>query len=367
MSKIIAGQVRAFRLARHHLTDPLPAERLEELVAAVGGVQAQVASAAELAIWARSRGLSPGQVQEALWERRSLVKTWCMRGTLHLLPAHDHALWAAALARSTRWRARPWLKAFGVTIEELESFLAALDAGLSDEGKTREEVAALAPSHLRKELLRGWGTLLKPAAYQGVLAFGPNRGRNVTFVHPRAWLGGTGRPPDGDEAAREILRRFLRAYGPATPDDFARWWGGGAGGTTARRLLESIAGELEEVDAEGRRAWVLAGDTELLRSLDPPRSVHLLPNFDVYTLHYRPRDAFLPAGAYDRIYRVAGWISPVVLYDGAVAGVWEQKKRARRVELRVELLARDTKRLRAGIAREAKRLAEFLELPVDVL
>lgn len=361
---ISAGQVRAFRLMRQHLTDPLPPERLPELVSAICGVQAQVASAAELALWARSRGLTPGQVQEGLWDRRELVKTWSMRGTLHYLPAAEHPLWAAALSGRTGWRTPAWERYFGVTIAQMDKWISALDAGLDGNGKTREEVAALAPPKLRKELMRGWGTLLKPAAYEGVLAFGPNRGRNVTFVHPRAWLGDAARP-EHDEALREIFRRYLRAYGPATHDDFARWWGGSS--AAARRVLRSLEDEVEEVEAEGRPAWVLAGDAALIRSLDPPRSIHLLPNFDVYTLHYRPREAFLPTGVYDRIYRVAGWVSQVVLVDGAVAGVWEQKKRARQVELHVELFTRDTKRLRAGIARQARRLAEFLELPVEVL
>jgi hypothetical protein len=359
VTEISAGQVRAFRLARHHLTEPLPAERLVDVVAAVGGVQAQVMSAAGLALWARSRGLTPGHVQEALWARRELVKTWCMRGTLHLLPAREFGLWTAALGKRSNWRRPAWLRWFGATLEEMEGLIATLDAQLDGDGRTREEVAALAPAHLREELLRGWGSHLKPAAYQGVLVFGPNRGRNVTFVHPRRWLGTFDRP-DGDEALRGLLRRFLRAYGPATPDDFTRWWGGGGG--SARRLLESLGDEVEPVEAEGRRAWVLAEDEPLLRSLDPPRSVHLLPNFDVYTLHYRPREAFVPPGALDRVYRQAGWISPVVLYDGAVAGLWEHKKRV----LRVELFVRETKRLRAGIERETKRLAEFLGTPLEL-
>jgi hypothetical protein len=366
VSKISAAQVRAFRLARQHLTDPLPAERLADAVAAIGGVQAQVASAAELAVWARTDGLAQGDLHAALWEQRTLVKTWCMRGTLHYLPARDHPTWAAALSLRSNWRSEAWQRYFGVTVEELEAWIAALGESLGAEGRTREELAALAPPHLRDEVLRGWGTLLKPAAYQGILAFGPNRGRNVTFVQPAAWLGAAERP-DGDQAMREVCRRFLRAYAPATHEDFARWWGGGGSTSEARRLFESLAAELEEVDAEGRRARMLAGDGEVLRSLDPPRSVHLLPNFDVYTLHYRPREAFLPPGTYDRIYRTAGWISPVVLYDGAVAGVWELNKRARKSDLGVELVVRETKRLRAGIAREARRLAEFLGRPVELV
>lgn len=363
-SRVSSRQVRAFRLARQHLTDPLPVERLADVVAAVGGVQAQVMSAAELALAARSEGLSPGHVQAALWEHRELVKTWCMRGTLHLLPARELGLWTAALSRRTQWRRPAWLKWFGATIEEMEQLFATIDERLDGRGMTREEVAALAPPHLHGELLHGWGSHLKPAAYQGILAFGPNRGRNVTFVHPERWLGPLDRP-DPDDALRELFLRYLRAYGPATHEDFARWWGGDS--APARRILESLGDAVEPVEAEGRRAWVLAGDAELIRSLDPPRSVHLLPNFDVYTLHYRPREAFLPDGVYDRVYRTAGWISPVVLYDGAVAGVWEHRKGPRKVELSIDLFVRETQRLSAGIAREARRLADFLGSPVEIV
>ena len=361
--RISAGQVRAFRLARHHLTEPLPAERLVDAVTAVGGVQAQVMSAAELALAARSEGLSPGHVQEALWEKRELVKTWCMRGTLHLLPARELGLWTAALSRRSQWRRPSWLKWFGATEEEMEQLFATIDKRLDGEGMTREEVAALAPVHLHDELLRGWGSHLKPAAYQGILAFGPNRGRNVTFVHPERWLGPLERH-DPDEALSGLFLRYLSAYGPATHEDFARWWGGDS--APARRILKSLGDEVAPVEAEGRQAWVLAGDAELIAGLDPPRSVRLLPNFDVYTLHYRPREAFLPEGVYDRVYRTAGWISPVVLYDGAVAGVWEHKKRPRKIDLSVELFVRETKRLRAGIAREARRIGEFLGAPVEL-
>ena len=359
-----SAQVRAFRLVRQHLTDPLAAERLVDAVTAVGGVQAQVMSAAELAIAARTEGLTPGRVQEALWERRELVKTWCMRGTLHLLPARELGIWAAGLSRRQQWRRPAWLKWFGATEEEMEQLIATIGERLDGDGMTREEVAALAPEHLRTELLRGWGSHLKPAAYAGFLAFGPDRGRNVTFVQPERWLGAPLDRPEPDEALRELFLRYLRAYGPATHEDFARWWGGDS--APARRILKSLSDEVEPVEAEGREAWVLAADADLIRSLDPPRSVRLLPNFDVYTLHYRPREAFLPEGVYDRVYRTAGWISPVVLCDGAVAGVWEYKKRPKKVDLSVELFVRGTKRLREGIAREGRRIGEFLGAPVEL-
>ena len=201
-----------------------------------------------------------------------------------------------------------------------------------------------------------------------MLAFGPNRGRNVTFVHPHAWLGGVAAVDPRGGVCESCFAASSARYGPATHQDFRTWWGGGTPAAPAGSSCAGLGDEVVEVEAEGRQAWVLAGRPRARSARsNGPQSIHLLPVFDLYTLHYRPREAFLPPGVYDRIYRTAGWISPVVLVDGAVAGVWEYKKRARRLDVRVELFVRETKRLRAGIARRAKSLGEFLELPVELL
>ena len=248
----------------------------------------------------------------------------------------------------------------------MEELIAPSARGSTAEGKTREELAALAPAHLREELLRGWGIHLKPAAYPGVLAFGPNRGRNVTFVHPERWLGGRSTSVDPDEALRELFRRYLRAYGPATHQDFARWWGGDAA-PARRQLLRSL-----ERRGRGGRSRGAAGlgarrRRGADRSLDRAASVHLLPVFDVYTLHYRPREAFLPPGVYDRIYRTAGWISSVVLVDGAVAGVWEHKKRATpRSTCASSCSCGRRSACAPGSRARRSSLGEFLELPVEL-
>jgi hypothetical protein len=96
-------QVRAWRLARQHLAERLPAKRILDVVSDVCGVHAQVPSSAELQVWARTDDARPEDVREALWERRSLVRTWSLRGTLHLLTAEDLPLYVAALRTHDRW------------------------------------------------------------------------------------------------------------------------------------------------------------------------------------------------------------------------------------------------------------------------
>ena len=202
------------------------------MVGAIGGLHAQVLSSAELAVWARVDGLRPGEVEEELWERRSLVKTWAMRGTLHLLPAQEYGLWQAALDTYDHYLKGAWLRGFKITREELDLLLETVREVLGEEGLTREElaeaVAAAANSPVLGEKLQdSWGAYLKPASFQGSLCFGPSRGRNVTFVSPAVWLGEPALRPGPEEALAEVTRRYLSAYGPATAAEYSRWWARG--------------------------------------------------------------------------------------------------------------------------------------------
>lgn len=325
------------------------------------GVHAQVMSAAEISLWARVADITPDHVRAALWQRRSLVKTWCMRGTLHLLAASEAPFYVAALRTRTGYRRAAWLKYYGLTSADADAIIAAVGSALDGRCLTREELADEVTRRVglpvRDKLVSGWGDLLKPAAYQGNLCFGPSRGQNVAFVRPDQWLGGW-HERDSGEALKEVLRHYLAAYGPATHQDFARWWGTDAGHT--RALLRSLAEELEEVEVEGSRTWALPADAERMRALPPPDSVRLLPNFDCYVLGSRPREELVPGGCEARVFRAAGWISPVLLIDGRVAGVWEQRRRGDRVAVRVEPFASLSADRKERVEEEAARLGAFL-------
>ena len=361
MTALTWEQLRAWRLARHHLLDPLPRERLVDAVAGVCGVQAQVMSAAELQVAVRTDGATPADVRAALWERQELVKTWCMRGTLHLLPAADLPLYVAALRTRDTFLSPGWQKYLNMTAAEIEALIAAIGDALDGRCLTREELAEevgrLTSPHLREHLLSGWGSLLKPAAYQGLLCFGPNRGRNVTFVRPDQWVAGW-RRIGSDEALAEIARRYLAAYGPATHIDFAQWWGMGT--RQALRVLQSLGDELEQVEVEGVRCLALASNLAGMNEQPPTDSVRLLPHFDVYTFSFRPREVIVPEGFLPRVSRTAGWISPVVLFDGRVVGVWEYRRTGGAIEVTVEPFVALTPRLKERIEAEAARLGAAL-------
>ena len=118
----------------------------------------------------------------------------------------------------------------------------------------------------------------------GDLCFGPPQGRNVTFVRPDRWLRRTLRADPAD-AGRELVRRFLAAYGPASAVDFGRWL---EDPTRARALLRASADELSDVEVEGRPASALMSDLAVLAGSGRPQGVRLLPAFDQCVTGPRP-------------------------------------------------------------------------------
>jgi hypothetical protein len=182
-------QVLAFRLARQGIIERRPASGLVDVVGRMVGLHAQVMSSAELQAAARIDGLRASDVRAALWERRSLVKVWAFRQTLHLLTPDDLAEFVIAARSLERWHTPAWLKYFKMTESGVTGVIDAIGAVLSDRPKTRVEVVdavveRVRRPHLREAMLTGWGTFLGPAAQRGQLVFGPFDGRNVAFVKP---------------------------------------------------------------------------------------------------------------------------------------------------------------------------------------
>src|SRR5256714_4918581 len=181
------------RLARHYLLEPVPKARLVDAVRTVGGIQAQILSAAELAIGVRVAEVTRQDVQMELWERHSLVKTYGPRGTLHLLPADELPLWMAALQASAMLREAHWYAVAGLEPAQAGTLLDAIGEALDSCCLTRQEladeVARRVGEWARERLLSAWGEFLAPAAFAGRLCFGPSKGSQVTFVRADQWIG----------------------------------------------------------------------------------------------------------------------------------------------------------------------------------
>lgn len=356
--------MHTFRLAGHHLTNRAPKKDLARVVGEIGGVQAQLMSAAALQVVVRV-DCSVEDVKTALWTDKSLVKTWLMRGTLHLVPAADLPLYTAALRTRWVWPNNAWLKFTQMSAPELVTLVGAIGDALDERPMTREELIANVghdrSEHVRNVLRSGWGGLLKPVARNGLLCFGPSRGQSVTFVRPERWLDSWNELDPG-AALVEVARRYLRAYGPATKNDFARWWGGGAGISIGKAAWDGLAEELVPVSIEGRRAEMLTVELrQMAKAADGP-SVRLLPAFDPYLLGHARRDHLFEAAYRPRVSRTAGWISPVVLVEGRVAGTWSHTIAKGTLRVAVNPFRRLPPKTRPEIRIRAEELAATLGL-----
>ena len=355
------------RLRAQHLRTPLPAASFHRMVTDICGLHAQVMSSAELAAAVRVDGLSPGAVATALWSDRSLVKTWAMRGTLHALATEDYPLYAAALSNRRFDLDGPWLKYHGLLASDVPALVDAVSDALDGRQLTREElggevVRRLGDSKWEALLASGWGAVLKPVAFQGRLCFGPSDGNRVTFVRPDQWLGPFDRL-DPVEALAGVARRFLTAYGPARVEEFARWWG--VQPKAARPVLTADHGFVPVEVGGGKPAWTVP-EAPVAPTGDAP-CVRLLPLFDPYTVAVRRNgERPLSGPEKDLVYRKAGWISPVLLVDGEIAGVWEHKEERGRLRVEVNPFAPVAPAVADLATVEAERLAAYLGVSADI-
>ena len=354
-------EVRALRLARHHLDRRAPRGSELRVVSRICGLHAQRFSSAALSLWARVEGATLAGLRRALWQQRTLVKSWAMRGTLHLLPARDLPVYLGALSTYRHYLMQGWVKYFGLTREEIELVIATVGEVLRGRILTRAQLAdavveRTGAKKLGAVLRQGWGVLLKPCAYRGQLCFAEGEGTRVRFTHP-----GPMRQLEPERALSELARRYLRAYGPATRDDFALWWQG-ATRAQVQRLFESL--DVTAVDRAGARAYLLAADAR-----PPPlaRSVRLLPAFDPYVVGAPRSGGLFPVAHKPRIFRRQGWISPVLLVDGHAEGVWRHHLKNGLLEVHIEPFGRLSRPARAGAVEEGERLAAFLDARLETL
>jgi hypothetical protein len=341
-------------------------ERLQDVVGQVCGIHAQVMASAELSLGLRVRHITRDEVAAALWRDRTLVKTYGLRGTLHLFPVQELGLWLAALRAKVPPRGPTATEARASAADQRGELVQAICAALEGRELTRDELASeleqrfgawvndsLFPAfggHFPR-----WQLALHRAAQQGLIVAGPPHGNRVSYVRTQDWLGPLDEV-DGEVALREVCRRFLDAYGPATHVEFARWFY--TRPSAARQVLASL--DLEEVDVEGWRAWLPRGQGDSLA--ENTASVHLLPQFDCFVVGGFPRDRLIPATAPSALQRGTAAPFSVLLVDGVVGGLWERHRRGSTLEIRVHAFDGLNARQREQAVAQAERIAEVQHL-----
>jgi DNA glycosylase AlkZ-like len=318
------------RAAAQLLHRPATVGSPAEVARWICGAQAQDMPAGRLAFRARSRRLRAVDIAQARTEKRSLLRAWVMRGTVHLIATEDADLLLPLFAPGMIARSRRRLEQLGLDRDGQDKATGLIENELASEGpRTRPEIL---------EKLRGAGLVPRDevkyhiwalATAQGIACLGPDRGGQTCLVLVRDWLGELS-PNDRHASLAELARRYLRAFGPATADDLARW--SGLGLREARAGVAAIATELEEVRIGAERAAMLKGAaTRVARQ----GIVRLLPAFDTYLLGHRDRRFIVDPADWPRIGPGGGIIHPTVIVDGVAVATW--RARRDRAKLRIEL------------------------------
>ena len=351
-------QVLAWRL-HQQLLDPVRSVEVVQVVRQLCGVHAQVSSSAEMAVAVRRRGYRVGEAERAL-QARTIIKTWAMRGTLHLLAVEDAGAYLALLAEARTWEKGAWQRTFLTTRQMAELTDAVCDALAGGQVLSRDELIVkvaerINDARVREQLTSGWGTVLKPLAWQGYLCNGPSQGNRVTFTRPDTWVTGWKGLPPTTEAARVVIPAYLGVFGPAGMDTFDQWLCRGASKrATLRSWFKDLEGELSVVEVQGEKLYARAADVDAIASTRPHDVVRLLPAFDQYVLAPGTNDTrIINASRRKEISKVAGWIAPVVVWHGRVCGVWEVDGSAFTVRLFSEESDIPRKMLDSEIARVA--------------
>ena len=380
-AKVRTSDVVAYRLHAHHLTDRQPADRLHE-VAGACGMQNSPPGSALLALHARADDVTRDRFDHLVGEDRSLLQTWCMRGSPYFFPTTDAPVFTGGVLPPTE-AARLHLiigvegaldtlgmgldEAVDITAREIGEVLSGRQLAINELGAEIAERIAGGLSPAQREAWQApgpYGTnqplgeavvhfCVRMLTLRGIVCLAPRSGNKAPFVLVEEWLGGPLPRTDPDGARAGLLRRYLHCYGPSTRKDFAAWVGVHAGDVDP--WWSTLEDELTPVEFDGSRAWILAGDLDALRSPPETHGVRLLPPGDPYT-QMRDRGTIVDKKHQREVWKPVG-APGAVLADGAVAGAWRPRKRGRQLTLTVRTFRPLSTGLRDRLREEAGHVA----------
>ena len=360
-AQLPAGRLRRARAAAQLLAGA-PAKDAVTAVARLVAVQAQAPGPARLALRPRTSAVTAGGVDQACGDGL-LVRTWAMRGTLHMLAAAD-VRWLTALLGPVFARAgHRRREQLGLDEATCERGFAAIEQILrGGEPLTRAVLVARLREH---GIAIDPGTQAPPhllgyAANSGLICRGPDNARGEpTYVLLAEYLPAA-KPMARPDALAELARRYLAGYGPATAADFRAW--SGLPAAEAKQAFAVLPGEAAEVVAAGERMLVHK-DADLS---PPPVPARLLGHFDALLLGYRGRDLLLDPAYARRVQAGGGFIQPTALVDGKVAGTWSLSRKGSKALAVVTPFGDLAPGALEALAAEAAGLSRFLGHPVEL-
>lgn len=361
MNPLIAARLHHQQIAATTCTTPAA------VVSRLLAMQAQDYLGTLWAVGLRLPGSTERTVEAAL-DDRSVVRTWPMRGTLHIVAAEDVRWLLDLLAPRRLAQAAYRRKQLDIDDDTLAHSRAVCQEALQG-GRQLERGAMFATLEAHGVSTAGQRGIhiLGHLAQEGLLCLGARSGKQFTFTLLDEWV-----PPapriGQEEALAQLARRYFRGHGPATVQDLA-WWAGLTLGD-ARKAAAAAAPHLQQEEFDGETYWQAPPPPGAPDAADDPAladAVHLLPGFDEYLLGYTDRSAVLdPQHAPLTHPGGNGVLFPVFVIGGQVQGVWKRTLKKKAVELTFSPFVPLSPTQKDAVAAAAERYGQFLELPIIV-
>jgi uncharacterized protein YcaQ len=366
------SKVRRLYLIKHHLLKKNDREDVVRVVGDVCGLHAQAAMSPYFALWNRVENFRNELLDKALFQDKSLVKTWVMRGTLHIvlsaeLPIYNRSLRCMWFEHHGRFMKAPeWPTLERRRSEIYPMILQALTRKPLKRKELDDKVRFMLKDDLQlyKRLFSGWGGILKETAYEGLTVHAEPCERESCFAKLCQWLPRIELNSVGEEEAqRQLLIKYLRGYGPATQQDFSLWSGLMAG--DAKRAIANASSMIRQIEVEGAKGqfWILKEDMKALDSIDlvEPAPARLLPKFDSILLGHKDRSRIIKDQHKKLVFKSkAGDIAATVLVNGQIAGTWKHSRKRRKLVVSVKPFGKIARDDKADVKQQASELSQYM-------
>jgi hypothetical protein len=360
------SKITEYRLANQYISNPdKPTKRPEEVLAALGAMQAQDYNAA---LWAIGLRLQPNftkaRVEESI-AKRHIIRTWPMRYTLHFVLPND-VRWMLGLYREQK--IPNYQKRNGLNELILKKGLNIIANAFNDKRQltSKEIYGKMESSKIPVLKIREvQAHILRRAGRDGIVCYASRDGKQHTFALLDDWVP-KARQLDHNQAVAELASRYFSSHGPATIKDYL-WWSG-LRVADAKAGIENASPKLVEEEIEGKRYYM----PSKIPRLNDGTGVHLLPAFDEYLVGYSDRSAMLGNAGTQKILRSGkmtfvhsnGIFLPTVIVDGQVVGTWRSVNEKKRVAITIKQFLKLNKEQMNGIREAAEMYGKFLETPV---
>jgi hypothetical protein len=340
-----ATLARQMLLERERLPVPAAIERLV-------GLQAQLASAPYVGLWTRLRDFSRAALAQLI-EDRTVIKATLMRATLHLFTGEDYLRFRATLQPALTGAGSAIARQRGANFD-LDQLLAAARRFIAEKPRTFAEISDMVARHRPDQdvgVMRYTVRTHLPLV-QVPITGGWSYAHKPEFTLAESWLG---RPIPAEDNLRELVFRYLAAFGPAAVTDAQTWMG-----MKLKDTFEKLRPELQTYRDEGRRELFDLPD-QPLAAADRPAPVRFLPEFDNLLLSHSNRRRVIADQHRPKVYLPGLRVAATILVDGFVGGVWKIEKTKTAATLVIEPFGKLNKKDRAALSEEGERLVRFIE------